>query len=337
MIYPEFIKPEDTIGVTACSDGKPTAIDAVRLDNAQRQLNQRGFFVKETPNCRTSNQLRSSDALTRKNQLMELYLDPQVKAIVMASGGEFLVEMLPYLDYAELKKHPKWLQGFSDPTGLLYTVTVNCDIATAYASNFGDFGMKVWHKSIEDNLGLLQGKKIEQQSFDLYESDYIEKKTGLEEYAVSQPVLWKNGRGQRRIDMEGRMLGGCLDVLLNLVGTKYDQTLHFIEKYREDKIIWYLESFSLTSESLVTGLWNLREAGWFDTAAGFIFGRPCFYESSSETPYEEAVMSVLGILDVPIIYDACFGHRAPRMTIINGSFGKISSEHGKGSLIQEFC
>ena len=46
-----------------------------------------------------------------------------------------------------IRNHPKWLQGYSDPTGLLFTITTNLDIATIYADNFCVFGMKPWYKS----------------------------------------------------------------------------------------------------------------------------------------------------------------------------------------------
>ncbi len=40
--------------------------------------------------------------------------------------------------------------------------------------------------------------------------------------------------------------------------------------------------FSLDSDSLTRGLWQLKEAGWFDTAKGFVFGRPCMFESFTD-------------------------------------------------------
>ena len=53
-----------------------------------------------------------------------------------------------------------------------------------------------------------------------------------------------------------------MDVLLNLVGTRFDKTKEFVQKYKEDGILWYLESFSLDSDSLTRGLWQLKEAGF---------------------------------------------------------------------------
>ena len=334
MIYPPYLQIGDTIGVTACSDGCTDATDAVRMDNAAKQLKKLGYDVVETNNTRTSERARSSDAKIRVEQLKELLDNPEVSAIVMASGGDYLLETLPLIDYQWFVKNPKWLQGYSDPTGLLYTVTVNCDMATVYGSNFGDFGMAEWHPSLYDNIKLLEGKEVKQQSFDLCVNGFHKRETGLEGYVLENKVLWKNLHGEETVSIEGRMLGGCLDVLLSLVGTKYDKTRDFINKYREDGIVWYLESFALGSEALFMGLWNLREAGWFEHANGFIFGRPCFFESHNGSTYEETIADVLDVLNVPIILDADFGHKPPRMAIMNGAKAKIESSNGKGSIIQ---
>lgn len=332
MIYPKFLKQGMTIGVTACSDGKSSELDVIRLNNAAKQFESRGYQIVETKNVRTSEKGRSSDANTRHQELMQLIQDDQVDAIILASGGDFLMEVLPLLDYKEFVKHPKWIQGYSDPTGLLYTITVNCDLATVYASNFGDFGMKEWHSCLKDNVELLEGKLKVQTSFDYYMDGYQEKVTGLEGYLDEKSVRWCNAYKEDEINMRGRLLGGCLDVLLYIVGTKYDKTKEFVEKYKTDGIVWFLESYDLSSEQLVTGLWNLREAGWFEHAKGFVFGRPCFYKSNYEYTFEEAIRSILEPLQVPIIYDVDFGHKPPRMALINGAIGEIVSKGGKGKL-----
>jgi muramoyltetrapeptide carboxypeptidase LdcA involved in peptidoglycan recycling len=192
--------------------------------------------------------------------------------------------------------------------------------------------MKPWHKTIENNLLLLEGNKIIQESFDMYEDGYYEHITGLEGYHMDKPVLWRNIVGGPDITMSGRIIGGCFDVLLNLVGTSYDNTVNFINQYKDDGILWYLESFALTSETLTVGLWHLKEAGWFQYTKGFIFGRPAMFNTESEIPYDEAVLSVLEEFHVPIILEADIGHKAPQMTVINGAYATIHSKDGKGTL-----
>ncbi len=40
----------------------------------------------------------------------------------------------------------------------------------------------------------------------------------------------------------GRLLGGCLDCLVNLSGTRFDKTKEFAERYGQDGIIWFFEA-----------------------------------------------------------------------------------------------
>lgn len=89
MIYPEFLKERDTIGVTAPSDGITDEVKIKRLDNAIKNFEERGFNIKETPNVRCSIKGRSSSSKKRASELESLYKDDNVKAIICASGGDF--------------------------------------------------------------------------------------------------------------------------------------------------------------------------------------------------------------------------------------------------------
>src|SRR5690606_9572747 len=135
---------------------------------------------------------RSSDGATRAKELMELFANEEVRVIFAASGGDYLVEMLPHIDYELLRKNPKWVQGYSDTTGLTFTMTTNLDIATIYASNFSTFGMDEWHSSLFDNIKILEGRDFIQESFDKFQDGFKEKITGLEGFVLEADVEWKN-------------------------------------------------------------------------------------------------------------------------------------------------
>lgn len=330
MIFPKWIQKGDCIGVTACSAGKTAPVDLVRLDNAVAQMRKRGYSVIETPDTRTNEKGRSAAAVVRADELHALARNPEVSWIVQVAGGDYLAEMLSYTDFEIIKNNPKWYQGYSDPTGLLFSITTNCDMATVYAGNFADFGMEQWHRCLEENVGLLEGKAFVQKSFPLYKNGFAERITGLEDYQEDTPVRWETECGD--VTLSGRLLGGCMDVLLDLVGTRFDKTKEWCEQYKDDGIVWYLESFALSSERLTCGLWHLKEAGWFRYVKGFIFGRPTFFSSDNEISYKEAVEAVLGELHVPIVYEADIGHKAPRMTMVNGALAQISVKDGKGEV-----
>lgn len=330
MIFPGWIQKGDSIGVTACSGGKTSPVDLVRLENAAKQMAARGYRVLETPDVRKEEKGRSAPAKVRAEELHSLVCNPEVTWVIQACGGDYLAEMLPFTDFEEIKRNPKWYQGYSDPTGLLFSITTNCDMATVYAGNYADFGMHKWHRSLEENLFLLEGKELVQKSFLLYKNGFANRITGLEDFEEDTPVKWECSQGE--VVLEGRLLGGCLDVLLDLVGTRFDKTKEWCARYKEDGILWYLESFALSSERLTCGLWHLKEAGWFQNASGFVFGRPTFFSSDYDIGYKEAVEAVLSELNVPIVYEADIGHKAPRLTMINGAKAKLRVAEGKGEL-----
>lgn len=332
MIYPKFLKSGSVIGVTAPSDGVSDSIDLVRLDNAKCNMNNFDFYVKETDNVRKSINMRSSSAKERALELESLFMDDKVDLIISACGGEFLMEMIPYLNYDIIANNPKWFQGYSDPTWLTYTITTNLDIATVYASNYKAFGMDDLHESLLNNIDILTGKEIVQTSFDKFESSKRESITGLEGFSLDENVNLKIITGEDSVFFSGRIIGGCLDVLGDIFGTKYDKTFDFISKYRDDGIIWYFENFSLSSENIIRLLWKFKNSGYFKYTKGIIFGRSCMYSSIFGTSYVDTIFSSLGDLNIPIVIDADIGHVAPRVTIINGAIADISCSNGKGSI-----
>ena len=331
MIYPEFLKEHDTIGVTAPSDGITDEVKLKRLDNAIKNFEEKGFIIKETPNVRCSFKGRSSSSKERASELESLYEDKEVNAIITSGGGDFLLEMLSELDFNVIKDNPKWLQGYSDPTGLLFTITTNLDIATVYSDNFKTFGMEPWHKSLENNLEILKGNIIEQTSFSKYEED---KKliTGLEPFNLTKKDYWKNLNNEDTLNIKGRIIGGCLDLITELFGTRFDNTKAFLEKYRDDGIIWYFDVCELSSESLIRTLWKLKDNGYFKYTKGILFSRVYACNSYYDISYEEVIYESLKDLNIPIIINADIGHVSPRMTIINGAIATITSSKGKAKI-----
>lgn len=338
MNIPDFIKKGDIIGVTAPSAGFTEQVDLTKLESAKFNLSEKGYEVIETGNVRKCEKGRSSTGKKRAEEFLSLIRNEEVKYILSASGGDFLMEMLEYLDYELIKANPKWIQGYSDNTGLIYPITTICDMATVYSGNIGDYGMSLWHDGVKNNLKLLEGKNIEQKEFDLFENEYVKKITGYEGYNLTDKVKYEFVSENKSESFTGRLLGGCLDVLIMLCGTKYDKTAEFVRKYKEDGIIWYLESFDLSSARIQCALWQLKEAGWFEGAKGFLFGRPCFFREEYETDFNEAVKTALDSLNIPIITGCDIGHRPPRITMINGLMAEISFD-GKHFIMKspELC
>lgn len=326
MIYPKFLNENSKISVIAPSAGIGEE-KKESFDLSLSRIEANGWKIKESASVR-SGLLESADPKTRVKELNEAFCDPETDAVFCACGGDLLTTMLNHLDPQVIMNNPKWLQGYSDPTNLLYPITTCLDVATIYGCNAGGFDAPDPGKTAEYNFEILKGNIPAQENFETYIRKNYE--TGEEE---SLPVKWTTPNGD--FIERGRLLGGCMDCLMNLIGTKYDGTISFCERYFDDGVIWYFDIFSLTAEQVYLTLWHMKEAGWFNTARGFIFGRVCFEKSFVGMTYEEAVLKALD--DAPIIMEADVGHVWPRMTFINGAIANVKCKDGKGEVKLTLC
>lgn len=332
MIYSRFLKDNNIIVVPAPSDGSYCEQDINRFNNAKKQIEKRGYKVDLSENVFKSNKGRSASAEERAEELNRMFEDQNIDFIWCASGGEFLIEILPYVDFEIFAKNPRWVEGFSDPTGIIFPLTTKYDIATIYGNNFKSFGMQKYDRSLEDNLEIIKGNIIKQNSYEMYENERQEKITGLEGYNYTSKVEWKTLDGGP-VNFEGRIFAGCLDIISELAGTKYDGTNSFIEKYKNDGIIWGFDICDLSKEEIIRTLWKLNELGYFKYTNGIIIGRCGNDNSYLDYNMEQCIKdSIISKLKVPIIYDADISHKGPSMTIINGSIAIIECKNGKGSI-----
>lgn len=324
MIYPKNIDCKSTIGIPAPSSGVGESLDEYNL--ALKMLFDYGFTIKETKSVRNTG-IVSADAATRARELMELIEDDSVDAVFSAKGGDFMEEILPHLDFNSIKAHPKWFMGFSDNTNYTFPTTVICDMATVYGPNAKSFSMNPLHESLEIALAILRGEDVTQVSTKRHQRGFLTTEKG---YTLNEDTIYKTVSG-KSVKMTGRLIGGCLDVLRNLVGTPYGEVSTFLEKYKEDGCIWYFDIFALSAEDTCHALLQMKYAGWFKYLKGIVNGRVCFPSTMMDMSYEEAFIRALGE-DIPIITEADIGHVHPSMTIINGALAEVIAENGAGSL-----
>ena len=133
--------------------------------------------------------------------------------------------------------------------------------------------MEPWDTAVEDAFALLHGKKLVNKGYPLWEKeDWAEDiQTPYSPYHLTEkrilhgytPVNGKLKETNGPIHMEGRLIGGCLDCLVNLVGTRYDKVAEFVERYKEDGIIWFLESCILLFSARGLSLLSMRSINSF--------------------------------------------------------------------------
>ncbi len=126
--------------------------------------------------------------------------------------------------------------------------------------------------------------------------------------------------------MEGRLIGGCLDILDLLVGTEFDRVDEFLEKYKDDGFIWFLEACDLHPLDIRRAIWQLKYAGWFKYVKGFLIGRPMhFGEDQFGCNQYNAVTGHLAEYGVPIVMDLDIGHINPIMPLVTGAKARVKA------------
>lgn len=346
MRYPKPLTDGGTIGFVAPSFGASIEPYKSAFQNALEHFHAMGYRTKLGPNCYASDGIGISTkpALCGK-ELNDMYKDPETDVLMACGGGELMCEVVPHIDWDLIRKcEPKWYLGYSDNTNFTFLSTIMADTAAIYGPCAPSFGMEPMGESLSDALAVLRGEtrvhnypKWEKESLKDEEHPTVPYNL-TEEYrqrifVAEQPLAKTEDpavpTAMREIDsvsLKGRLLGGCADILSVLCGTRYDRVGDFLERYREDGFIWFLECCDLNPLSVRRMLFQLKEAGWFRYVKGFLFGRPLhFGEEMMGLDMVSAVTGCLGELGVPILMDLDFGHLPPQMPLISGAIAKVNA------------
>lgn len=332
MRYPEFLKEKGTIGFAAPSFGCNIEPYRSGFDRALEKFEALGYRTQLGPNCYEGKGIGISN--TPKlcgEELSRMYESEKNDVLISCGGGELMCEILDYVDFEGIRNaKPKWYMGYSDNTNFTFLLTTLCDVASVYGPCAGTFGMEPWHQSLKDSMALLEGKKLEMSSYGSWEKESLKDKDHpYEPYNLTEKTQIKTffTGEEQKISFSGRLIGGCMDCLVNLLGTSYDQVRQFCEKYREDGIIWYLEACDLNVFGIRRAVWQMIHAGWFQHVKGFLIGRPYhFGEDLIGLDQYHAVCDLLQQYQVPVLMDLDIGHLAPMMTLINGSLACVSTD-----------
>ncbi len=338
MIYPDFPKTNDCIGICAPSAGVGHKTESFNM--SLENLNNAGFRTIETPSVR-NDACPSASPEIRAKEFNSLYENSDVTSVFCATGGDFLMEMLPYIDAELIKRNPKWFIGYSDPTSIETLLTSKYDMASIYGVNAGAFDSQPLQEFQDKAISIISGDIVTQHSYDKYNAVpfFISEEEGNPEDNF-KPVDWRlykfeNGDWIKSssLNIRGRLIGGCSDCIDGILGTPYEDFKGFIERYTADGIIWFFDPFEQDPIHLRQMIAKMKFMGLFDNAKLMIFGRVFLPHGHDDAEYIYHLQQV--IPGIPFIWGADIGHTKPSMTLINGSIGKIEYSNGKAILNME--
>jgi muramoyltetrapeptide carboxypeptidase len=214
---------------------------------------------------------------TRLGDLHHAFADDEVRAIFSTRGGYGSNYLLDGLDLDLIAESAKPLIGYSDLTALHLWLLDRIQLPAFHGPMLSaDFAR-------EDGVHLPSLRSaLSGQTYTV----------GAEEGLRSLHP----GRAR------GTLYGGCLSILVSLLGTPY-------EPQTEGKLL-FLEDVSTKPYQIDRMLWQLREAGKLEGVRGIIFGEMLGCVSPGAPPdlLEDAILRVLDDFDGPIAIGLRSGH-----------------------------
>ena len=114
-VKPRRLECGDTVGIVAPASAPP---DPKAIDRSVETLERLGFKPKLGLHARKRWGYLAGTDRQRAADLMAMFLDRKVKAIICVRGGYGTARLLPLLDYSIIRANPKIFVGYSDITSL---------------------------------------------------------------------------------------------------------------------------------------------------------------------------------------------------------------------------
>ena len=252
-----------------------------RIEGGLAALQSLGFMPKPGPNAFLREPLYfAGTAAQRLADLHAAFADPETSAIMAHRGGYGSNYLLEGLNLATIAAHPKPFFAYSDLTGIQLHL-------------LDELGLPAFHgPMLAADFYLEDGVHLDSFRAALAGEPYsVGSAEGL---CVLKPAVQKA--------VTGTLCGGCLSILVSLLGTPW-------EPATENKLL-FLEDTGVKPYQIDRMLWQLRAAGKLAGVCGIIFGEMVDCVSAGAAPdlLDRAILSALDGLDIPIAIGLRSGH-----------------------------
>ncbi len=293
FIRPPYLQPGDTVGIMVVSShvtnspGKSdTLINIVKSWGVNVKLGK-NLFKKDYPPFSVSEKERA-------DEFMEMILDDNIKAILFYRGGYGAIKTLEYLDFEQIRKHPKWVIGFSD--------------VTTYHLMMQGIGMESMHAPMLSSYWLTKRP----DSAALSVGDAIMGRT--KGYHIKPHPFNRLG------ETHGKIMGGNMTLISIAEGTPYQMPV-------DDNSIIMIEEIGESMNAIDGMMQQLKKSGKLDRAKAVLVGNFSNIEDKEDpwniTP-QELIKRYTDELDVPVVFGFPAGHGRPNLAMYMGRDVKLS-------------
>lgn len=328
--FPAPLRPGDRIGVTSPSAGVQDH-EAARVDAAVRWLRDAGHDVV-VGRVMDGAGITAGPAEDRAAELTAMLCDPAIRCVLPPWGGETAIDLVDLLDWDALAAaDPTWLVGYSDLSTLLVPLTTRLGWATLHGDNLVETpypvpdGLLGWRT-------LASGPGPHRQRDSGVVAAYPDPAAPATGWTTVGSGRW-DLHGAERLDVTGRLIGGCVETMGPLAGTPYGDVAAFGRAHAEDGLVVYLETAGADAATVCRTLHGLRLAGWFTHARAVLVGRT-HAPDHPRLSQREAVLDALGRLGLPIVFDVEIGHVPPHLPLVNGALATVVVDGDTRALVQ---
>lgn len=340
MIKPKRLQKGDKVAIVSLSRGMlGEEIFIHKYELAKKRLEEYGLEAIAMPNALKGVDYLYEHPEARAQDLMDAFRDRSIKAIFNAIGGDDTIRLLPYIDFDVIKNNPKIFTGMSDTTTnhfMMYKAGLVSYYGLSVMGNIAEY------VSINEyTKDALEKTLFEPQpTFDIPCSDfcsYDKDKIWWKEENMNQATPRFPNTGYEILQGEGKatgeLLGGCIDVFPELLGTSLWPTL---EEWKGKLLL--LETSEVDMDEMVFSwfLRNFHAQGILNVISGIVVGKPAFEEKLEK--YKAVLKQVVGFEakrpDLPILYNVNVGHAYPIGVFPLGVKYEIDCENKKFTLLE---
>lgn len=301
-IRPPMLKPGDTFGIVTL--GSP--LEPAEIDERIAFLKNHGFQVVVGDTVYSGEGYLAGTDLHRAADLMSMYRNPAVNAILPVRGGVGVAGVLPYLDYRFISDNPKIISGYSDITILLNVLYQFASQITFHSLLLLDFRDSTPPYNFEQFLSATASTAAPRQ--------------------ILNPPEMPPMAGRVTGNVTGALVGGNLTSFVGSLGTPY-------EINTRGKIL-FLEETHEPVNTVYRYINHLKMAGKFDECLGILIGECTNCTDEYGKSYEDLITDVLVPLGKPLVTGIASGHGKYKAAIPIGAVVNLNADQGTLTVLQ---
>lgn len=300
-IRPPMLKKGDTFGIVTL--GSP--LEASEIDSRIAFLKQLGFNVVLGDYVYASNGYLAGTDQERASDLMRMYKNPEVKAILPTRGGVGVEGILPYLDYSFIAKNPKIISGYSDITILLNVLYQITNQITFHSLLLLDFRDSTPEYNFEQYILATATMISPRQILNPPDMETVSRVPG---------------------NVTGPVVGGNLTSFVGSLGTPYDIST-------KGKIL-VIEETHEPINTVYRYINQLKVAGKFNDCIGIVMGECTDCTDEYGKSYEDLINDVMIPLGKPLLTNVATGHGKYKAAIPIGAIVNLNTINNTWTVLE---